>query len=305
MKFLHKFCFSLLSLWAIITLTFVMMKTIPGDPFAEEKALPTEIKQLLRAHYGLDEPWQQQYFNYLKSIANWDLGPSFRYQDRSVNAIIQEGFSVSALLGIEALVLALLGGVSLGIISAFAKKGWIDHLIQLMTTLSISVPSFILAVFLQYVLATKFDLFPIARWGSFSHTILPACALAFMPLAFIARLIRANVLEVLNQNYIRTAVSKGLSRNQIIRRHVLKNALIPILPYLGQLTANILIGSFIIEKVFSIPGLGQWFVNSVITRDYTVIMGMTVFYSVILLSSLLLADLLAIKLDPRLKEKSA
>lgn len=303
MKILQKIAFTLISLWFIITLTFVMMKSIPGDPFLEEKSLPIEVKEHLRNHYGLNDPWYTQYGNYLKAVSMWDFGPSFRYPDRSVNTIITEGFAVSALLGIEALIVAICGGVTLGTIAALYKKRWQDYTIHLMTTFSISVPSFILAVLLQYVLGSKLGLFPIARWGTFSHTILPVIALSLMPMAFIARLMRSNMIEVLSQNYIKTAISKGLPWKVIVRRHALKNAFGPILPYLGQLTANILIGSFVVEKIFSIPGLGQWFVNSVTTRDYTVIMGMTVFYSIILLSSLLLADLVYMKLDPRIMEK--
>lgn len=302
MKPLQKIGFTLASLWCIITLTFVMMKSIPGDPFVEEKSLPAEVREHLRNHYGLNDPWYKQYAAYLASVLKWDFGPSFRHQDRSVNTIISEGFAVSALLGLEALALAIFGGISLGVLAALHKKGWQDYIVHLLTTFSISVPSFILAVLLQYLLATKYKIFPIARWGTFSHTVLPALALSLMPMAFIARLMRSNMLEVLNHHYIRTAISKGLPYKTVIKRHALKNAIAPILPYLGQLTANILIGSFVVEKIFSIPGLGQWFVNSVSTRDYTVIMGMTVFYSIILLTALLIADLIHMKLDPRIAE---
>lgn len=299
---IKKLGLTLLSLWCIVTLTFVMMKAVPGDPFSDEKALPIEIRQRLRDHYGLNDPLPVQYVRYLAAVAQGDLGPSFRHPERSVNRIIAEGFSVSAILGLEALALALSGGVLLGTISALYKKNWQDKAIHLTSTLSISIPSFILAVLLQYVVASRLGWLPVARWGTIWHTILPATALSLMPMAFIARLMRSNMLEVLKQNYIRTAVSKGLSWSAVIRRHALKNALAPLLPYLGQLAANILAGSFVVEKIFSIPGLGQWFVESITTRDYTVIMGMTVFYSIILLGSLFLADLVYMRLDPRIVE---
>jgi oligopeptide transport system permease protein len=296
-----KLFYMLSSLFIIITLTFFLMKVIPGDPFGEEQGLPKEIHEALRRHYGLDHPWYIQYRDYLAAILKGDFGPSFKYKDRTVNEIIREGFSVSALLGLEALLLALCLGVFLGVIAALKENKWQDNMVMIVTTIGISVPSFIFASLLQYVLALKLGLFPLARWGSFAQSILPSFALAALPMAFIARLTRSNLLEVLQTDYIKNARAKGLSQAKVIVCHALRNSLLPVLTYLGQLLANILVGSFIVEKIFSIPGLGQWFVNSVNNRDYTVIMGLTIFYSILLMSAIFLIEIAYGFLDPRIK----
>lgn len=295
-----KFCYLLLTLFLIVTATFFLMKAIPGDPFAQEKAVPKEILEALYEHYGLNDPWYIQYGRYIKSILEWDLGPSFKYRGRTVNAIIQDGFPISALLGAEALLIAISAGVSLGTLAALKQNQWQDYLATTIAVFGVSVPSFILATLLQYIFALKLGWLPVARWGSFAQTILPAFSLAALPTAFIARLTRSSMLEVMQQDYIQTARSKGLPEAQVILRHGLRNGILPVVSYLGQLTVNVLVGSFIIEKIFGIPGLGQWFVTSVTNRDYTVIMGLTVFYSVILVLAIFIVDLLYAALDPRI-----
>lgn len=301
--YLKKLFYMLVSIWLVVTITFFLMKLVPGDPFEAERGLPVEIHQSLRAHYGLDDPWPQQYVRYVKSIVQWDLGPSLRYKDRSVNSIINEGFPISALLGLESLLLSVGLGVSLGIVAALHQNQWQDRLAMVMVVLGVSVPNFILATLLQYGFALKLGWLPMARWGTFAHTILPAMALASLSIAFIARLTRNNILEVLQQDYIKTAKAKGLSRAQIIRKHVLRNALLPVVTYFGQLAANTLIGSFIIEKIFGIPGLGQGLVSSIATRDYPVILGITVFFSILLISLTFLIDLLYSLIDPRMRSR--
>lgn len=298
---LKKIVLIFLSFLVICTLTFMLMKLLPGDPFQEEQTLPKEIYESLQRHYGLDQPWYIQYGSYIKSVLQGNFGPSFKYQDRTVNSIIAETFPVSALLGLEALFIAITLGVILGSISALKENQWQDYAILLFTTLGISIPSFILASLLQYIFALKLQLFPLARWESFSHTILPALALAAMPTAFITKLIRSGMIDVLQSPYIQATKAKGLSPFQIFYRHALRNTFLPVLTYLGQLTANILVGSFVIEKIFSLPGLGQWFVNSVSNRDYTVIMGLTIFYSIILLTMIFLVDIAYKILDPRIQ----
>ena len=298
---LKRFASNLLALWVVVTVTFFLMKAIPGDPFTQEKALPKEILDSLYKHYKLDEPLYSQYGSYLKSILTWDLGPSFKYKARTVNEIIRSGFPISALLGLEAMVISICCGITLGSIAALKQNQWQDYLSMVVAVIGISVPSFILAAFLQYFLSIKLDLFPVARWGTFSQTVLPAISLAALPTAFIARLTRANMLEVLSMDYIKTARSKGLSNTTVIAKHALRNSLLPVISYLGMLTANILTGSFIIEKIFGIPGLGQWFINSITNRDYTVIMGITVFYSLLLLSAIFVVDLIYGWIDPRIK----
>lgn len=277
------------------------MKAIPGDPFTQETALPKEILDSLYEHYKLNDPWYIQYGNYLKSIVSLDLGPSFKYKGRSVNDIISSSFPISAILGLEAMCIAIFMGMFLGTLAALWQNHWQDWLAMLVAVIGISVPSFILASFLQYLFSIKLDLFPVARWGTFSQSILPAVSLAALPCAFIARLVRASMVEVLHMDYIKTARSKGLSDFTVIVKHAIKNGILPVITYLGMLTTNILTGSFIIEKIFGIPGLGGWFINSVTNRDYTVIMGITIFYSVLLLSMIFFVDLLYIKIDPRMK----
>lgn len=290
-----------IAIFVLMSLTFFLMKSIPGDPFEEEQALPQEIQDSLKRHYGLDQPLYKQYTQYLLAIMRGDLGPSFRYKDRTVNDVIRQGFPTSALLGFEALVLAVSTGLLLGTWAAFRENQWQDRLAMFMITMAIAVPSFVLATVLQYVLTLKIPLFPPARWGTLSHAVLPAISLAALPAAFIARLIRSNMLEVLQSDYIKTAKAKGLSSRTILWKHVLRNAFLPVLTYLGPLTANILVGSFVVEKIFNIPGLGQWLINSVGNRDYTMIMGLTLFYSFILMGTILIVDVIYRLLDPRIK----
>lgn len=299
--FLKKILILLVSLFAVATLTFALMQAIPGDPFTEEKAVPEEILKAMYHHYGLDQPWYIQYGRYLKGLITWDLGPSFKYQGRTVTEIIQEGFPVSMALGLEALSLSIFAGISLGSLSALKHGKWQDRMMMVIAVLGISVPSFILATFLQYLFGMKLDWLPVARWGTLSHSILPAISLAALPMAFIARLTRSNMVEIMQQDYIHTAKSKGLNSFSIIYRHCLRNALLPIITYLGPLTTAILTGSFAVEKIFGIPGLGQWFVMSITNRDYTVIMGTTVFYSAILMVSVFIVDILYTVVDPRIK----
>ncbi len=296
-----RFFSNLLALWMIITITFFLMKAIPGDPFTQEKALPQEILNSLYEHYKLNDPLLVQYGHYLLSIAKWDLGPSFKYKTRTVNEIIKSGFPISITLGLEAAILAISMGILLGSIAACFQNKWQDYSSMLVAVIGISVPSFILAAFLQYLLSIKLDLFPVARWGTFRQSVLPALSLAALPMAFIARLTRANMVEVLSKDYIKLARAKGLGAKTVIIKHAMRNALLPVVTYLGMITVNILTGSFIIEKIFGIPGLGQWFINSVTNRDYTVIMGLTVFYSIILLTSIFLTDIMYGWIDPRIK----
>ncbi len=303
--FCRKLSFNVATLFVIVTLTFFLMKAIPGDPFTQEKALPKEIHEALRQHYGLEDPLALQYVRYLSSLIQWNLGPSFTHSGRTVNEIINSGFPISALLGLEALAIAICLGIPLGILAAAKHNRWQDFSILTATAIGSAAPNFILATFLQYLLAFKLGWFPIARWGSFMHTVLPALSLAIFPAAFIARLIRSNMIEVLKQGYIKTAKAKGVAPLIVFFHHGLRNAILPVFTYLGQLTASILMGSFVVEKIFSIPGLGYWFVSSITNRDYTVIMGITVFYSIIMLSALTLVEIAYGVIDPRIRTYNA
>ncbi len=302
--FRKKIILFALSLWSVATITFFLMHSIPGDPFTTEQALPKEILQSMQAHYGLDKPLFVQYMQYMKGLLTLSLGPSLKYQDRQVMDVILEGFPISFCLGLEALFISVTLGLILGALSAIFHGRWQDKALMVFSVLGLSIPSFILATFLQYIFSMKLSLLPVARWGSFSHTILPAISLAALPTAFIARLSRASMIEVLEQDYIQTARSKGLPTFLIVTRHVLRNALLPVIAYLGPLSASILTGGFAVEKIFGIPGLGQWFVISIANRDYTVIMGLTLFYSVFLLTAVLLMDIISSFLDPRIPLQS-
>nr|WP_237753551.1 ABC transporter permease [Candidatus Protochlamydia amoebophila] len=277
------------------------MKAVPGDPFNDEQGLRTDIHQTLIKKHGLDQSGINQYLNYLSQLLKGNLGYSLKYQGRSTNQIIQESFPISAQLGFQAIFIALIGGVTLGLIGALKKNKWQDFFILILTAIGTSIPSFILATFLQYIFAIKWGVLPLAQWGNFNQSILPSLSLALLPMAFIARLTRASLIEILKTDYIKAAQAKGLPYYQILYSHALRNALLPVISYLGQLLANILVGSFIIEKIFSIPGLGGWFVNSVLSRDYPVIMGLTLFYSTLLLLSVFIVDIIYSLLDPRIQ----
>jgi len=296
---LKKASILLLSLFVVITLTFVLMHSIPGDPFVQDKGVPEEILKALHKHYGLDKPLYVQFGKYLYSLLHLDLGPSFKYQGREVGAIIAQGFPTSFYLGLEALTFAIFGGLLLAAIASFHQGRWQDYMTMLIAVIGLSVPSFILAAFLQYLFAMRWDLFPVARFTSFSHSILPAVSLAALPMAFIARLARANMVEILHLDFVQTARAKGVSPVALAMRHVFKNALFPVISYLGPLCAAVFTGSFAVEKIYGIPGLGQWFVTSITNRDYTMIMGTTIFYSALLLLCTFMVDILYCVLDPR------
>ena len=296
-----KFLLLFSTLFFVITVTFILMKIIPGDPFSQEDALPHEIRKSLFAHYGLDKPLHVQYIKYLKGIVTWNLGPSFKYEGRTVNDILRDSFPISALLGTIALITALVWGILWGSIAAFYRGKWQDTLSMTIAVLGMSLPAAILAAFLQYLFAIKWGFFPIARIGTIKHLILPAISLSAFPSAFIALLTRSSMVETLQKDFIITARAKGLSNFEIWKNHVLKNSLLPIVAYTGTLFAKIVTGSFIIEKIFGIPGLGCWFVNSVINRDYTIILGLTIFYNIILLLAIFVVDVLYLFLDPRIK----
>ncbi len=300
---LKKFLILAASLWVVVTLTFVLVHSIPGDPFTDEDAVPQEVIQSLNHYYGLDKPLWEQYKIYLTNLLHGNLGFSFKYVGRQANAIISDGFPISLTLGLEALFLAIGLGITFGSLAALNRGRWQDQMTMMAAVFGISVPSFILATLLQYVFAMQLDWLPIARWGSVQHTILPALALAALPTAIVARLTRSSMVEVLQQDFILTARAKGLSTFQVVMKHALRNALLPVISFLGPLTANVLTGSFVVEKIFGIPGLGQWFVLSVANRDYSLIMALTIFYSALLMLFVFIVDVLYSILDPRIKNE--
>ncbi len=292
---------SLLVLLAIITITFFLMHAIPGGPFTSEKNIPAAVLKNIEERYRLHDPLWKQYVDYLGNLIHFDLGPSFKYAGRTVNDLIHESFPVSLQLGMVSIGLSILLGIPAGAIAALRQNKWQDYSIMFFATLGVSVPSFVLATILIYVFAIKLALLPAAMWGGITYVILPALTLAGQPMAFIARLTRSSMLEVLAQDYIKTARAKGLPPTLILYRHALKNALIPVVTYIGPMAAGILTGSFIIETIFAIPGLGRHFVTSIYNRDYTVILGVTIFYSVLIIGLNLIVDLIYPLLNPRIK----
>ncbi|KML44167.1 MAG: ABC transporter permease [Bacillota bacterium] len=289
------------TLWFIITLTFFLMHSIPGSPFNEERNTSEAVQRNMEKFYHLDEPLYVQYGMYLKSVATFDFGPSIKKSSQTVNEMLGRGFPVSFELGIVTLIVAVFSGIALGIIAALRHNGFIDYLAMTIAVLGISVPNFVLATLLIQQLAVNLAILPVATWSSPKHMILPTLALATGPMAIIARLTRSSMLEVLTQDYIKTAKAKGLSPVKIVFKHALRNALLPVVTVLGSLAASILTGTFVIEKIFAIPGMGKYFVESINTRDYPVIMGTTVFYSSILIIMLFLVDIAYGVLDPRIK----
>lgn len=298
---LKRFLISLVTLWVIITITFLLMHTIPGDPFAKDGRMPETVYNNLRARYGLDRPLSEQYVIYLKNVCKLDFGESMKSKAENVNQMIARGAPVSGQLGIQAFVISIILGPALGSIAALYQNKFPDYLMMILAIIGISVPSFVLGtLFIQFI-ASKVSFLPIAGWGTWAHTILPSIALSFMPMASSARIMRSSMLEVLGQDYIKTAKSKGLSNFRVIMGHAVRNAILPIVSQMGTTISGLLTGSFVIEKIFGIPGLGNFFVTSIINRDYTLIMGTTIFYSAILILMLLIVDILYVVVDPRIK----
>ena len=294
---------SLITLFIIITITFFMMRAIPGGPFTDEKAIPSFVLEKMMERYHLNDPLYIQYGRYLLNVLRLDLGPSYRYEGITVNELIANSFPVSFEVGAIALILALLIGIPAGIISALKRRKWQDRFTMILSVLGVTVPNFVIASALVYVFSWQLGWVTVGFWEGISTAILPAITLAGYPAAFISRLVRSSMLEVLEQDYIRTAYSKGLSERVVIYVHALKNAIIPLITYLGPFTSGILTGSFVIEQVYGVPGLGTFFVTSITNRDYTTIMGVTIFYSAILVFFNLLADVLLVFIDPRIKLK--
>ena len=290
---------AIIILWVIITVTFALMHAIPGGPFTTEKKLPPQVKASIEAKYHLDDPVWKQYGDYLGGVITGDLGPSYKYEGRSVNDIISDAFPISAQLGLLSLMVAVAGGIAAGAISAMRPNGIVDYAVTILSTIGISVPTFIIGAVLVYVVGFELGWFPVALWRGPSYMVLPVLTLAAQPMAFIARLTRSGLLDVYQQEYIRTARAKGLSSWTILTRHALGNAILPVITYLGPLAASLLTGSFIVETIFAIPGLGQYFVTSIYNRDYTVILGITIFYSALVVFLNILVDMIYPLIDPR------
>jgi len=285
----------------VATITFGILHVVPGGPFDQEKKLPPEIQANVEAKYHLDQPLWRQYVLYLEGLLQGDLGPSYKYLGRSVTDIISDTFPVSMQLGLFATLLAVFLGVTAGILAAIHPDSGGDRLLMFLSTGGIAIPSFVLSAFLILVFAYLYHLFPPALWEGARYAILPAFSLALLPAAYIARLMRASILEVIRKEYIQAAWAKGLSQHQVVLKHVLKNSMMPVISYLGPLVATLVTGSFVVEFIFSIPGMGKFFITAVTNRDYPLIMGVTLVYAVLILLANLIVDILYAIIDPRVR----
>ena len=288
-------------LFVIVTATFFMIRFVPGGPFTAEKAVPPEILHNLEAHYGLDQPLYRQYPDYLGSLAHGDLGPSFKYSNRTVNEIIADKLPVSLELGLLALVVALALGLSAGIVAAVRQNTWIDYLSTSFAMVGICVPTFVMGPLVVLAFALHLHWFNASGWDSARDRVLPALVLGLVYAAYIARLTRGGMLEVLNQDFIRTARAKGASEARVIFKHAVRGGLLPVVSFLGPAVAGILTGSFVIETIFQIPGLGREFVTSAFNRDYTLVLGTVLLYAGFIVVLNLAVDVVQVWLNPKLK----
>jgi oligopeptide transport system permease protein len=288
-------------LFVIVSLSFFMMRLAPGGPFDQERALPEQVRANIEARYHLNEPLWRQYLRYLGEMGRGDLGPSFRYPDRSVNELLLLGFPVSLTLGLCALTVALTVGGAAGVLAGLGRNSFLDYLTMSFALGGISVPNFVLGPILMLIFALGLGWLPVAGWGTWKHLVLPSVTLGTFYAAYVARLTRAGMLEVIGQDFIRTARAKGLREATVVLRHALPGAILPVVTYLGPASAAVLTGSVVVETIFSIPGIGRYFVNSALNRDYTMVLGTVVFYSLLLLLFNLIVDVLYAYLDPRVQ----
>ncbi len=299
---INRFLISLFTLFVIITLIFFLIRLLPGDPFNSDKNIPAQVKANMLAKFGLDKPLIQQYFIYFSNvITKGDMGPSMKYVARPVSNIITYSFPASAKVGFLVILASVIGGVNLGILSALNQGKFLDRFTMLMATIGVTVPSFVLANLLILFFSLYLKVLPPTGYGQFRHLIMPVIALTGYSMAFITRLTRSKYLEIVQLDYIRTARAKGLKKFKVIFKHALRNSIIPVVTYLGPLIAGVLTGSFVIETIFAIPGLGREFVQSIGNRDYTLILGVSIFYSCLIIACNFIVDILYVLIDPRIK----
>ncbi len=297
----RRLLYAVFTVWAIATITFLLMNIAPGNPFAAEGNISQTAIDAMNEHYGLNDPLVVQYGNYLISILTFDFGPSMTSPSIMVNDYISRGLPISMQLGFFALILAVTVGSTLGIVAAVYHNKFMDYVSSIVALLGVSVPSFIFARFLIQYFSVNQGLTPVSGWGTPAHMILPVISLSVMPMAQITRLTRSAMLEVLGQDYMRTAKAKGVTKFNVIWKHGIRNAMLPVVTVLGIIASNLLTGSFVIESVYGIPGIGEAFVKSISNRDYPIIMSMTVIYSVILVLFILVVDISYVFIDPRIR----
>jgi oligopeptide transport system permease protein len=291
------------TLFLVVTVAFFMMRAAPGSPFDMDRKLAPEILRNVEAKYGMNRPLTEQYVRYLGDVLQGDLGPSLKYKDKSVAEILQENYPVSVILGLSAIIIASIVGVTLGVLAALRQNRPVDYGVMTLAILGVCVPTFVTAPLLVLLFASTLGWAPSAGWngGALPNLVLPVTVLALPQIAIISRLTRAGMVEVLHSNYVRTARAKGLPEGRIVTRHALRAAILPLVSYLGPACAGLLTGSLVVEKIFNLPGLGKFFVISALQRDYTVVMGMVIVYAALILFLNLLADLLYAALDPRVR----
>ena len=298
---LKRLVISVVTIWVIVTVCFFLLRLLPGNPFATTTLMTQETLDNMMAYYGLDQPLWKQYLTYLGNLLQGDLGYSLNYPGRSVNYVIATTFPISAQLGLQALLLGVPVGIILGIIAAKKRGSAADTAINIFVVLCTAVPAFIVAAVLQYIFSVKLDLLPATQWKSFKHTILPTICLSLSTIANYARSMRTLMLEVDKQDFLRTAKAKGLSEGAIVLRHQIRNASVPLVTNLGTEIAGMLMGSYVIEKVFSIPGMGAYFVTAITGLDYTMVMGLVIFQAVLVVAANFIVDLLYCLIDPRIR----
>ena len=310
----NRIIMGLVTLWLVVTITFFLLHLLPGDPFQSEKAIPPKIKENLMAKYHLDKPIGEQYVQYLKSVSKGDLGESMKVRGRTVNDVIKKSFPISADLGARSIIFALVVGIPLGIVAALKRGKYQDKIAMIIAVIGISVPSFVLAGLMQKYFVDVHNGFLIDKlglpdflrirlsgWDSPEKKILPVVALGLYTVALIARLLRDKMIEVMGQDYIRLAIAKGVKPRDIVVKHALRNAILPIVTIMGPTIAAVLTGSFVIEKVFTITGLGKYYIQSINDRDYTMVLGVTVFYAAFLILMMILMDIVYALVDPKIK----
>ena len=301
LKFISlRFFFSLLTMFIVVTITFFIMFLVPGGPFLSEKTTAATI-EMMNKKYGLDQPVYVQYGKYLQNMLKGDFGMSYKRRGYSVTEIIGEKFPVSAKLGSVAVICSILLGIPLGVLASYKRNTLIDRIIMIFCTIGISFPSFVISAVLLYVIGMHFQLLPTIGLATPQHYIMPVIALSFSPTSYIARLTRSNMLDVNGMDYLKTARAKGLSEPVVLFKHALRNAIIPVVTYLGPLIAGVISGGFIAERIFSVPGLGKYFVDSIGGRDYPMIMGTTIFYAGLIILANFIVDVLYKVIDPRIK----
>ncbi|MDO4326492.1 MAG: ABC transporter permease [bacterium] len=298
---LKRLVISVITIWLIATCSFFLLHALPGNPFATQKMMSPEMLNKMMSYYGLDRPLMEQYITFMKNLLHGDFGYSLKYVGKSVNGVIAQTFPVSAQLGLQSYLLSFPVGICLGIVAARKRGRAIDYSLVAFSVLGVSVPVFILASLLQYVFAIRLKWLPVAQWKSFAYTILPTLTLAIGSIAGKTRTMRTLMLEVITEDYVKTAKAKGLSGLQIVWNHQIRNAIIPMIPSLGMEIVSILMGSFVVEQIYAVPGIGAYFVSSVQSLDYTMTLGLTVFFGVFVITANFIIDLIYGLIDPRIR----